>query len=137
MNRDKLIQRIQDSLSPDLIDRSWQDQAREKPLNGYCYVASEALYHLWASVRGFKPAQMYVHTGNGVRYSHWFLRRDWLGQYQGEVLDITAAQFGRVRIPYRLAKGCGFLTGETPSNAAQEIMRRVGYDPAVLADYRP
>lgn len=130
MMRDVLIQRIQDALSPDLIDLKWQGQANEKPLHGYCYVASEALYHMWGKAHGYKPAQLYVHVGNGTRYSHWFLRRD------DDVLDITAAQFGRTRIHYHLARNCGFLTGDKPSNAAQEIMRRIGHDPAVLADYR-
>lgn len=127
--RDKLIQRIQDSLSPDLIDWPWQHQVYEKPLHGYCYVASEALYHLWGKENGFKPAQMHVHVGHGTRYSHWFWRRG------VEVLDITVAQFGRVRIPYHKARGCGFLT-LAPSNAAQEIIRRVSHEPATLADYR-
>lgn len=52
-----LIQRIQDALSPDLIDVHWQAQAKENPLHGYCYVASEALYHLWGKANGFTPAQ--------------------------------------------------------------------------------
>ena len=129
MNQAKLIQRIQDSLSPDLIDLHWQAQANENPLHGYCYVASEALYHLWARDAGFKPAQLWVHVGHGRKYSHWFLRQG------DDVLDITAAQFGRTRIAYSKAHGCGFLTRE-PSNAAKEIMRRVGYEPESLADYR-
>ena len=122
----KLIQRIQDSLSPDLIDLHWQGQARENPLHGYCYISSEALYHLWARSAGFKPAQLWVHTGHGRKYSHWFLRRD------GEILDITAAQFGRGHIAYSKAHGCGFLTKQ-PSNAAKEIIRRVGYEPGKAA----
>jgi hypothetical protein len=126
---DALIQRIQDALSPDLIDLSWQGQAREKPLQGYCYVASETLYHLWGREHGYKPAQMHVHVGHGTTYSHWFLRR------KDEVLDITVAQFGNTRIAYHKARGCGFLTSE-PSNASKEIIRRIGLDPSVLANYR-
>ena len=125
----KLIQRIQDALSPDLIDLSWQGQAHENPLHGYCYIASETLYHLWGHERDFKPAQLWVHMGRGRKYSHWFLHRG------SEVLDITAVQFGNVRIAYSKARGCGFLSKQ-PSNAAKEIMRRIGHEPKTLADYR-
>ena len=124
-----LIQRIQDALSPDLIDVHWQAQAKENPLHGYCYVASEALYHLWGKANGFTPAQLWVHVGHGRKYSHWFLRRG------DEVLDITAMQFGGTRIAYDKARGTGFLT-KWPSKAAREIIRRVQHSPTDLADYR-
>ena len=125
----KIVQRIQDALSPDLIDRHWQEQAKNRPLHNYCYISSEALYHVIAKGRGYKPAQMWVHVGGGREVSHWFLRKE------EAVVDITAMQFGKTRIPYRKAKSCGWLT-KRPSNAAQEIMRRIGFNPEVLADYR-
>jgi hypothetical protein len=115
----KLVQMIQDVLSPNLLDHNWQRQVKKRPLSGYCYIASEALYYLLAKEEGFKPAQMWVHVGNGIEISHWFLRKK-----TGEVLDITASQFGKTRIPYHKAKGCGFLTNY-PSEGAAEIMRRL------------
>jgi hypothetical protein len=130
VTRDRIIQRIQDALSPDLIDKHWQEQAKERPLHNYCYVASEALYHAWGRAFGFKPAHIKVHIGHGTRCNHWLLRRG------DEVLDITASQFGRVRIPYRKAINCGFLTGERPSNACKEILRRIRIEPEYLANYR-
>jgi hypothetical protein len=125
----KLVQRIQDALSPDLIDKHWQEKSKDRALDGFCYIASEVLYHLVAKHLGYTPAQMWVHIGGGRECSHWFLRK-------GEaVVDITAVQFGKTPIPYRKAHGCGFFT-KKPSNAAQEIMRRIGYDPETLANYR-
>lgn len=125
MRLESLVQRIQDALSSDLIDKHWQEQAKNRPLHNYCYISSEALYYLWGKEHGFTPAQMWVHIGGGRECSHWFLRN-------GEViLDITAVQFGKTRIAYRKAKGCGFLTNK-PSHAAAEIIRRVGYDPLTL-----
>jgi len=116
-----LIQSIQNVLSPDLIGLTWQEQCKRKPLAGYCYVASEALYYMWAKGEGYKPARLWVHVGGGWEVSHWFLRK---GE---EIMDITAMQFGKSPIPYRKAKGCGFLTN-FPSHGAAEIMRRVdGY----------
>ena len=112
------VRMVQDVLSPDLIGVPWRKQVKRKPLSGYCYIASEALYYLEAKKLGYKPAQMWVHIGGGWEVSHWFLRRD------GEVLDVTAAQFGKIRIPYHKARGCGFLTN-FPSDGAAEIMRRV------------
>ncbi len=113
-----LIQKIQDVLSPDLNYDRWQDCKKSKPLAGYCYIASEALYHRWAKKEGYKPARVTVHLGGGWVVSHWFLRR---GE---EILDITAAQFGKRKVPYHKAKGCGFLTS-FPSEGAAEILRRV------------
>ena len=125
----KLVQRIQDALSPDLIDRHWQDKDKERSLDGYCYIASEALYYVLAKDLGYSPAQMWVHIGGGRECSHWFLRKG------DTVVDITAVQFGKTPIPYRKAKGCGFLT-KRPAHASKEIMRRIGFDPEMLADYR-
>lgn len=116
----KIIDLIQNVLSPDLIGRTWQKQTKERPLSGYCYIASEAFYYLEAKELGYKPAQMWVHVGNGTEISHWFLRR----QSDGDIVDITAAQFGKIRIPYHQARSCGFLTN-FPSDGAAEIMRRI------------
>jgi hypothetical protein len=113
-----LIQTIQDVLSPNLIYMGWQAHTKGKPLAGYCYIASEALYHLWAKEKGYKPARLWVHVGGGWEVSHWFLRR---GE---EALDITASQFGKIKVPYHRATGCGFLT-KRPSDGAAEIIRRV------------
>ena len=88
------------------------------PYAGYCYVASEALYHLlWMmdvpGSTGYKP--MYLRV-NGD--SHWFLSAP-----DGRVVDPTADQF--LSPPdYRQAKGKGFLT-KHPSRRAQELIRRV------------
>lgn len=82
---------------------------------GNCYVASEALYHLLGGKRaGWTPKR--------VRFAgdvHWFLQHR-----SGMVLDVTRAQFGRVRPPYERARGGGFLT-RRPSRRARKLMERM------------
>lgn len=115
-----LIGRIQNVLSPNLLHMHWEIRAH--PLAGHCYHASEVLYHLWGKEHGYTPAHVEVYMGKTWGWvGHWFLRGE-----EGSVLDITAAQFGKIRIPYKHAIGCGFLT-KRPSKRAQEIIRRLKF----------
>lgn len=94
---------------------------------GFCYVASEAVYHLAGGKRaGLKPCVLTYRQGRRTRDwfgmpSHWFLRdRD------GAVVDVTAGQF-RPRLSlaeYGQARGCGFLT-KRPSAGARAIIEDV------------
>lgn len=80
---------------------------------GYCYVASEAAFHLFAKQIGYRPYQI-KHMG----VSHWFLQNE-----SNKILDLTADQFQN-DIPYQRVTCRGFLTKE-PSKRAQILMERV------------
>jgi hypothetical protein len=88
--------------------------SEDNPLAGWCYVASEVLYHvLGGKEAGWKAVQM-QHEG----VSHWFLEHE-----DGTIVDITAGQF-EVAPKYKLGKGRGFLT-KKPSKRAQAILARM------------
>ena len=115
-----LVERIQSVLSPDLIKSDWKELGQANPMAGHCYHASEALYHLWGKTNGYKPAHVKVYMGKTWGWmGHWFLRHE-----NGSYIDPTREQFGKRRVPYSHAVGCGFLTTE-PSKRAAEVMRRV------------
>lgn len=116
-----LIPKIQSVLTPDLLKSNWKHVAAEHPHAGHCYAASEALFHLGAKSKGFRPAVLNATTfptGLTVGQTHWFLRNA-----AGHVLDATAGQFD-VPIPYVNGIGCGFLTKQ-PSKRAQTIIQRL------------
>lgn len=82
---------------------------------GYCYVASEALYHLLGGkARGWKA--MRAPTGNGDQ--HW-----WLQHESGIVLDATYDQF---MYPFDYSKGIGtgFLT-KGPCKRTKRLLNRM------------
>jgi hypothetical protein len=91
---------------------------------GYCYVASEAIYHLAGGRRaGLCP--MVLRTADN-RGQHWFLehRPGGLRNRAGACrIDVTAGQFRpRLRASeYALASGCEFLT-KRPSKGAAAII---------------
>ena len=84
------------------------------PVAGHCYVASEALFHIFRgrAMRGWKP--MFIRHEDEP---HWFLRHD-----SGLILDLTASQF-KTPVPYERAIGKGFLTKE-PSKRAKKVIDR-------------
>jgi hypothetical protein len=116
-----LIARIQSVLSPNLLHLDWKEMAH--PMAGHCYHASEALYHLYGKDHGFTPAHVEVYMGNLWGWvGHWYLYK---GRHKSRIiLDPTAAQFGKIHIPYDEGRGCGFLTKQ-PSKRACEVMRRL------------
>lgn len=86
------------------------------PSWGCCYVASEALYHMIGRTLGYRPA--YVKIGKNI--THWFL----VGP-GGNIIDLTADQFGDRKIPYKRARRSGFLT-RLPSKRAEKLMVLAG-----------
>lgn len=84
-------------------------------VEGRCYSASEAYYHLMGGKdSGLTPIQ-----GIWEGQSHWALRR----KCCNTIIDLTVEQFKEVP-DYTLFRGRGFLTKE-PSIKAQSIIDKV------------
>lgn len=98
-----------------LTDELRKPEYRGHPnrLYGHCYVASEALFHLLGGKEAGCVAVRVRHEGT----THWWI------EYQGVVLDITAAQF-KTPVPYDKGTRTGFLTKQ-PSARAQTVISRV------------
>lgn len=97
-------------LSPDLLLPQYYSN---HPVGGYCYVVSEAFYHILGGKNsGCKP--MHIRHQD---VSHW-----WVQGPQGQIWDLTAHQFTRP-VPYDKSKGKGFLT-KNPCRRTQELLRR-------------
>ena len=115
----QLLLRIQGSLSPDLLKPAYRHQwTTANPLFGFCYIASESLWHLLGGPKsGYTP---YVaRDDNGG--THW-----WLQSKSGDVLDPTAEQYTSIgqTPPYARSKAIGFLTKQ-PSRRARTIIERI------------
>jgi hypothetical protein len=111
-----LISKIQSALTPELLKPPFKYDA-SNPTYGFCYVASECLYHLYGRERGYKPARGRDESGT----VHW-----WLLSNSGEVLDPTAEQYtsiGKVP-PYASGRQGGFLT-RAPSKRARILIDRI------------
>ena len=101
---------VRDSLAPEL--RHAPTAAEADDCAGYCYVASEAIWHmLGASRSGYSPHRI-VHEGR----PHWYLKG------KRGVLDVTACQF-RSAVPYERGRRRAFLTN-TPSRRARLLISR-------------
>jgi hypothetical protein len=85
-------------------------------VDGQCYVAAEAVYHLAGKREGWTPMVLKLPKGSKYK-THWFLQRG------DGIVDPTEAQFRRPP-SYRRARGCGFLT-KRPSKRARVLIRRV------------
>lgn len=86
-------------ISKELIERvqSWWDDP-----SGWCYTASEAIYHKsGGKAAGITPMQAKVKV-KGQEISHW-----WLKDEDGSIVDATAAQFN-FPFPYEKGRGRGF-----------------------------
>jgi hypothetical protein len=91
---------------------------------GFCYVASEAVYHLAGGRRsGLTPMVLRV-EGKPPVGTHWWLEDRSVSPPR--VIDVTAGQFRPPlsRTERRLGRGCEFLT-RRPSVAAREIIAAV------------
>ncbi len=112
----KIIRAIQSALTPDLLNPQWRAKASpgDHPVTGHCYIAAEALFHVWGKRRGYRS-----HVISGRGWTHWFLMHP-----TGHRADPTKEQFGSKPIPYGRARRCGFLT-KGPSKRAREIIRRI------------
>lgn len=120
MGLSTLIRRMQVNLTVDLLKPALRKRAKgEHPTFGYCYVVSEALYHLYGKDHGFTPRRVRIPAfGNWYHY--------WLENEKGKRLDATVGQFiyRGFMPPYEQGKGCAFMT-KVPSARAQELIRRV------------
>lgn len=85
------------------------------PYCGHCYIATEALFHLYGKSHGYTPRVTRV-----ADETHW-----WLENQRGNILDPTADQF-RKRFEQFNYQGrpCGFLT-KNPSKRCQILMERM------------
>jgi hypothetical protein len=90
-------------------------RAGDDPTKGHCYIAAEAAYWIFGWREKYTPQ---VITGPG--YTHWYLKH----RITGHIVDPTATQWGKTRIPYERGRGTGFLTRK-PSKRCLELIRRV------------
>jgi hypothetical protein len=104
-------------LTPDLLSAQWAALRGEgdHPLKGYCYVASEALYHLaGGAAAGLSIYRCALRAGG----THW-----WLADSQGRIVDPTAEQFTEPP-PYPTGTRTHFLS-KKPSNRTLTLITRV------------
>lgn len=111
-----LIRKVQKSLTPDLLQGRWQEQTN--PLEGHCYVAAEALWHLLGCSE-WKPMVASYKDEQG-KATHWWL----VHRTKGTIADPTKEQYFPDQPPYHLGKGSGFLT-RLPSRRASIVLDRV------------
>lgn len=126
MQPSKIIEAIRAQLGPHLLKGMYKQR---RPVNatpswGCCYVATEALYHLWGKENGFTPMCVpYVIEAHAYG-THWFLEQ----RTTGLQVDITADQFdpkvARTVPDYKSAKAKGFMT-KKPSKRARQIIDAV------------
>jgi len=115
--------RIRAVLSPDLLSKQWAGRLTGiHPVEGHCYIAAEAFYHL----AGGKKAGMSPRVISKEDWTHWYVV-----DKVGNIYDPTRDQF-KGRPPYEEGRGSGFLT-KKPSRRARIIMERIG----VKRDGRP
>lgn len=115
-----LIDKIKKALTRELLSPKYRKTPQATPLEGHCYVASEALYHLLGGAQAGLKAFVAGYIENGEKYTHW-----WLTDQNGKILDVTADQYLLVgkKPPYHLGRPIGFLT-KNPSKRAQIVMQR-------------
>ena len=104
---------VQAVLTPELLRAGTYTPTGKSNLEGHCYHAAEAVYHL----AGGKAAGLTPVVGKLGGGTHW-----WLVQTDGSVVDPTAAQ-----LPDGYAyqgRRCGFLTRQ-PSKRARTVIERV------------
>jgi hypothetical protein len=109
------IRKVQQSLSPELLVGRWKNQSH--PLEGHCYVAAEALWHLLGPKKWKAVCASYVDEGG--KATHWWL----VHKDTGEIADPTKEQYEPGQPPYHLGKGTGFLT-RLPSKRAKVVLKR-------------
>lgn len=97
-------------LSDDLRNPKYQGNSG---MAGYCYVTSEAVYHL-CGTNILKPCVMWV-----GEETHWFLYNKITGVYH----DPTFDQFNEP-LDYTKGRGCGFLTAK-PSKRGLTLIERI------------
>ena len=119
MKPSKLIAAIRAELGPHLVKRNYLRLRPDAapPSWGCCYVATEALYHLWGKANGYTPMCLPYRLNKQFMGRHWFLEQ----RASGLQVDITADQFDQIVPDYPAAKPKGFMT-KAPSKRAQTII---------------
>ena len=123
---EEIRQLVQKALSPELLKGRWRTE--QGTLDGHCYVASEALWHLLDKSLWQPHYALYMDAGG--RATHWWLvHKDTL-----EIADPTKEQYDGYKFldknledgvpPYKIGKIGNFLTKE-PSKRAKIVIDRV------------
>jgi hypothetical protein len=105
-----LSRQIIKNLTPDLLKPKYRGSSNI--FYGHCYVASEALYHLYGKRYGYKPYVMRVNND-----THWFLKKN------DHIIDLTKKQFN-FDLDYTTARRCSFLT-VSPSKRCRILISRL------------
>ena len=113
---DLYIKLIQSNLSPDLLVGRWKVQSN--PLEGHCYIAAEALWHLLGKLDWKPMCASYEDIGG--KATHWWL----VNKTNCTIADPTKEQYAPEEPPYHLGRGTGFLT-KNPSKRAQILIDRI------------
>jgi hypothetical protein len=116
----ELIEKIQKSLTPELLKQPYRERNASNPMFGHCYVATEAFYHL---TKDEHPGRFSIYHGkDDESITHWWLHDNTLVR----ILDITADQYYSVgkTPPYNKSRHGSFLTNE-PSKRAVIVMEKV------------
>ena len=114
----KLIEKILNHLSPDLLKKEYVDDNINNPLYGHCYVATETYYHLMSdSKSNYKPCVLKKDNIN-----HWYLKNI----KSNQIIDITKNQFDD-EIDYNKGRFCSFLT-KNPSKRSKILIERIVND---------
>ena len=101
-------------LTSDLIKTKYKNKSKHY---GYCYIVSEAAYHLYAKEKGFSP---YV-AKDCYGLTHW-----WLQNNKNEIIDIVAHAYydDGEEPPYKNGRKTAFLTKQ-PSKRCKIILERI------------
>jgi len=113
---ENVIKMVQQAMTPDLLVGRWKQQT--SPLEGHCYIAAEALWHLLGTDKWKPMCASYIDDGG--KATHWYL----IHRETGEIADPTKEQYYPEEPPYHIGKGHGFLTSH-PSKRAQIVIDRV------------
>jgi hypothetical protein len=95
-----------------------QSASQTSPLEGHCYIAAEALWHILGKDE-WKPMCASYIDETGMKATHWWL----VHRVTGEIADPTREQYLPDSPPYHLGTGRGFLT-QHPSKRARIVIRR-------------
>lgn len=104
------------NLTPDLLKGRWKHQ--EHPLDGHCYIATEALYHLLNGER-YQP-YFASYLDKVGKATHWWL----VDKKTGEIFDPTKEQYLPQQPPYNIGRRGGFLT-KKPSKRCKTLLSRI------------
>ena len=108
----RVARAVRDSLTPDVRQKGTRASTEDGD-TGFCYVASEAIWHLLGG-----PDSAYVpHRIVHERRSHWYLMNP-----AGSVIDVTVGQFRRC--PQHESGARRAFIHPTPSKRAQLVMTR-------------